>query len=203
MSLSDAPTVAQSPVIPVTNGIGFKDWSLVCDALGQGRQSLILRKGGIAEGRQGFRFKHETFFLFPTQYHQQAERVRPEELPALRVSIPAPEGTVSIRYFFALDWAEWTEDWDALTRLEPFHIWREDVVRERFEYGDQRGLQCAFGRVYRLDPAWTFADRPSFGGCRSWITLPEFPATQHPVEPVLNDDQHAAVAAQVRAALGL
>ena len=28
--------------------VGFKEWSLVCDALGGGTQSVILRKGGIA-----------------------------------------------------------------------------------------------------------------------------------------------------------
>ena len=35
---------------------GFKEWTLICDALGRGEQSIILRKGGIAEGRAGFRF---------------------------------------------------------------------------------------------------------------------------------------------------
>ena len=28
--------------------VGFKEWALVCQALGTGRQSIILRKGGIA-----------------------------------------------------------------------------------------------------------------------------------------------------------
>jgi hypothetical protein len=181
--------------------IGFKDWALICEALGQGRQSLILRKGGIAEGRDGFRFKHEEFFLFPTQYHQQAAKVRPEELATLRPA-PAPaEGTVEIQYFFALEWAVWIEDWEALTRLEPFHVWREEVVRERFDYDEPRGLQCAFGRVYRLDPAWTFPDKPSYGGCRSWINLPELPPETRRT-PVIDDARHRALASEIQAALG-
>ena len=36
----------------------FKEWAIVVDALGRGRQSVILRKGGIAEGRGGFRPEH-------------------------------------------------------------------------------------------------------------------------------------------------
>ncbi len=190
-----------SRVQPTVPAVGFKDWSLVCSALGGGRQSVILRKGGIAEGRAGFRFKHHSFFLFPTQYHQQAERVRPEILPELTPEPPAPAGTVIIRYFFTVDWALWIDDRAALQRLEPFHVWREEVVRERFEYDDQRGLQCAFGRVYRLDPAWSFPDRPSFGGCRSWITLPDFPADTTVLQPVLGDERHASLASEVRAAL--
>ena len=56
--------------------IGFKEWAAVCEALGQGRQSVILRKGGIAEGREGFSFKHSEFFLFPTWFHEQPKKVR-------------------------------------------------------------------------------------------------------------------------------
>ena len=202
MTSSVATPPVSSLVLPTADGVGFKDWSLVCDALGHGRQSLILRKGGIAEGRQGFRFKHGAFFLFPTQYHQQAERVRPEELARLQLATPPPpEGTVAVRLFFALEWAEWSDDRATLARLEPFHVWRDDVVQERFDYDEPPGIQCAFGRVYRLEPTWTFPDRPSYGGCRSWITLPGFPADRHSLEPVLTDAQHAAVAGELRQAL--
>ena len=53
---------------------GFKEWAVICRALAIGRQALILRKGGIAEGRAGFAFQHEEFFLFPTWFHEQLER---------------------------------------------------------------------------------------------------------------------------------
>ena len=194
-------TYAHSTESVAAPSIGFKDWALICDALGTGRQSLILRKGGIAEGREGFRFKHETFFLFPTRYHQQADRVRPEMSAALGPVVTPETGTVEIRYFFVMEWAVWIDGWSTVARLEPFHVWREDVVCERFDYDDQRGLQCAFGRVYRLEPAWTFPDRPSYGGCRSWVTLPEFPAVDTVLVPVLEDARHEVVSRELRAAL--
>jgi hypothetical protein len=180
--------------------VGFKDWALICAALGQGRQSLILRKGGIAEGRDGFRFKHAEFFLFPTQYHEQARKVRPEELAGLHPAPPAAEGTVEIRYFFRLEWALWLDHPAALARLEPFHVWGAEAVRERFAYDSTPGLQCAFGRVYRLEPVWSFPDRPAYGGCRSWVTLPELPA-ETALEAVLEDAEHEARGLAVRAAL--
>src|SRR5438046_2307968 len=68
---------------------GFKEWSLVCDALGRGRQSVILRKGGIAEGRGGFSFRHRGFFLFPTFFHEQIAKVR-----IATADIPAPGSTI-------------------------------------------------------------------------------------------------------------
>ena len=127
--------------------------------------------------------------------------MRPDALPSLGPVERPAEGTVEVRYFFALEWAVWVDDWATLARLEPFHVWREDVVRERFEYDEPRGLQCAFGRVYRLTPPWTFADRPAYGGCRSWVTLPDFPAADISVVPVIDDAQHAAVAQDLRAAI--
>jgi hypothetical protein len=56
--------------------IGFKEWSLVCDAMAHGTQSIILHKGGIAEGREGFSFQHRESFLFPTFFHEQIAKVR-------------------------------------------------------------------------------------------------------------------------------
>jgi hypothetical protein len=55
---------------------GFKEWSSASDALGRGRQSVILGKGGIAEGRGGFSFRYREFFLFPTFFHEQIAKVR-------------------------------------------------------------------------------------------------------------------------------
>ena len=191
-----------SPNAAGATAVGFKDWALVCAALGHGRQSLILRKGGIAEGRDGFRFKHESFFLFPTQYHQQSEMVRPGELPGLRPDPAAPAGTVAIRYFFALDFAAWVDNWPTVARLEPFPLWREEVVRARFAYDEQAGLQCAFGRVYRLETPWSFPDRPAYGGCRSWVNLPES-ASDAAFAPVIGDEAHAERGAAVRAILNL
>ena len=195
-------TASPPTPLPVAESVGFKDWALVCAALGSGRQSIILRKGGIAEGRDGFRFKHERFFLFPTQYHQQAAMVRPEELSNLHPSPTAPEGTVEIRCFFALEFAVWVDRWPHAIALAPFHVWKEEVVRSRFDYDEPAGLQCAFGRVYRLDTPWSFPDRPGYGGCRSWLNLPAVPPGLD-AAPVLDDATHAERAAAVRAALGI
>jgi len=58
--------------------IGFKEWSLMYDALGSGTQSAILRQGGIVEGREVFSFRHREFFLFPTFFYEQIAKVRIE-----------------------------------------------------------------------------------------------------------------------------
>ena len=79
--------------------VGFKEWAIVCEAIGRGEQSIILRKGGIAEGRDGFAFRHAEFFLFPTFFHEQIEQGASEG----RGNSEAREGEIEIRFFAKLE----------------------------------------------------------------------------------------------------
>jgi hypothetical protein len=149
----------------------FKEWALVCEALGSGRQRLIIRKGGIAEGRDGFAFRHREFFLFPTFFHEQLERVRETNGP-----LPKPlSGEIVVRYFVRVKEIRVMTDWAKVCALEPLHILQESVVRERFEYEAVPGVHVAFVDVFRLEPVWRFPDSKSYAGCRSWVELPPPP----------------------------
>src|SRR6478672_3540662 len=168
--------------------VGFKEWALICQALGEGRQTIIIRKGGIAEGRDGFVFRHHEFFLFPTFFHEQLVKVRtPDaELPKTL------ENEIKIRYFARLEAHQEITDWSQAKALEPLHILAEPVVRDRFEYKGA-GLQVALVRVFRVKPAWVFPDKPAYGGCRSWVELPERPIGLQ-FEPVLSAGEFGDVA---------
>ena len=160
--------------------VGFKEWSSVCAAIGAGRQQIILRKGGIAEGRTGFSFaKHDAFFLFPTLFHQQEESVREaSELGDVPMDIPIAEESIPIRYFVEVLWTGEMRDWEAVQKLEPLHIWKESVIRERFEYDDAPGqgsVQLEVLRSWELPETWWIPHHRSFGGCRSWVDLPAIP----------------------------
>jgi hypothetical protein len=159
--------------------VGFKEWALVCAALGEGRQTVVIRKGGIAEGRDGFAFQHREFFLFPTFFHEQLVRVR---LPGASLPVSRP-GEIEIRFFAKVETTRVITDWEEVSALEPFHILQESVVRERFEYDDAPGVHVAFVRVFALEPTWRLPNEKAFGGCRSWVKLPEAPAglRLHPV----------------------
>src|ERR1041384_1829705 len=125
--------------------VGFKEWALVCEALGRGRQAILLRKGGIAEGREGFGFRHDEFFLFPTFFHEQLVKVRTgaAELPTAR------DGEIAIRYNAKIQAQKKIDSWAQAAALERLHILDESVVRERFEYKGA-GLHVALVRVFWL-----------------------------------------------------
>lgn len=174
---------------------GLKEWAIVCEAMGRGEQSIILRKGGLAEGRAGFGFRHPEFFLFPTFFHEQVVKVRVKDadLPQAR------EGEIEVRYFAKVITATHITSWETASALEPLHILQPSVVRERFDYDKAPGLHVALVRVFRLAPGWIFPDASRYGGCRSWVTLPECPS-ETLFEPVLTDRDHEERATRFRAA---
>lgn len=165
--------------------VAFKEWAVVCDALGDGRQSILLRKGGIAEGPDGFAFQHQDFFLFPTWFHEQIAKTT---LPA-GSSLPVePEGEIEIRFAAVLEWTGHVSNFDNLASLREFHILNDSVVRERFHHADQPGLHVALVRVFRLDPPRRIAKDKKFGGCRSWIELPDLDDCT--LISVISDEEH-------------
>ena len=58
--------------------IALKEWAIICKALEDGRQTLLLRKGGILEYRKGFEVKHSEFLLYPTFEHQSMNSIKTE-----------------------------------------------------------------------------------------------------------------------------
>jgi len=173
--------------------VGFKEWALVCDSMLRGETSLIFRKGGIAEGREGFRFRFERFFLFPTYFHEQIKHLR---LEAFQDLSPQTD-PVTITGFAETEFTSWIDDLPKIKRLESLHVLTQAVLEERFRYSKPEGLHLALVRVYKLARPWRFPFRRCYGGCRSWVDLP-VPPLELGLEPVLSEDEHARRRALVR-----
>ncbi len=155
--------------------VAFKEWQLVADAIAQGEQSVLLRKGGISEGKAGFQWLHSRFFLFPSHFHEQAQQVLPLEDGSLRCWERRPdlaEDDVVFSVYVETLATGRLGSWEEVQRLAPYHIWREEIVRERFAWGDEPGIAWAVIRAWNLPTPWILKDRSSFGGCRSWFGLP-------------------------------
>lgn len=178
--------------------IAFKEWALVCEELGSGRQSIILRKGGIAEGRAGFRFQHPEFLLLPTLFHEQAAKLRVPAgtpLPAMRA-----DGRLEVRFAASVEWTRDITDWPQVQALAPFHLWQDFEIEKRFRQDENNTVSLAFVRVRRLSEPFIFDDSPRYGGCRSWVEVPALSAHIAQSE-VLDDATHRAREAMILARL--
>lgn len=181
--------------------IAFKEWAVVVDALGCGEQILILRKGGIAEGRGGFQVEHPAFFLFPTLFHQQRESVLPaaqKRFDEMAPHFPPPE-VLRLEYFAEV--TEWRQldSLEAAERLRGQHIWRDEVVRERFDWGKNKNIFALAVRVFRLPEKMELPMLPSYGGCKSWIELEKEISTDE-ARPVLSEAAFAEKLTRFQAA---
>jgi len=170
----ETAAIAEIPVVEQKQP-AFKEWEAIVEALGQGAQIVILRKGGIAEGRAGFQAKHPKFWLFPTRYHQQWEKTKPE---LRKLITPAPENgkDTPLNYFAEVTDAIYLSSWEQVARLNDVHFWGEEIVRERFEYKDRPGMEAGLHllilRVSRINLPHRLPPAPEYDGCKSWIEVP-------------------------------
>lgn len=157
-----------------TNNIAFKEWAVVCAALGSGRQTIILRKGGINEGREGFRVQHSEFWLLPTRFHQDASMLVPDAEPLWRETQqnqPQP-GKFRIDLYAVVQEVFEALDLTTLEKLAGQHILSKETIEQRFYYR-QPGLFVLTVRAYRTSQPFEIDDSPYIAGCKSWVELPE------------------------------
>ena len=166
-----------TPLPEPTHQPAFKEWEAIVEALGQGAQIIILRKGGIAEGRQGFEARHPKFWLFPTAYHQQWEKTKPELQRFLApAAVRKADQPIALQYFAEVTDAVYLDSWDKVARLDDAHFWTDALLRERFDYaerpGMEPGLHLLIVRVSRINLPHKLAPSKDYDGCKSWIDVP-------------------------------
>ncbi len=182
--------------------LALKEWAAVAAALLDGRQTVLLRKGGIHE--KAFVVGGARFVLFPTIAHSHHERVRPEHLDMLAAGTHAVDeagGTFVVRCGVTLVEAVPVARPERLGDIADLHIWTAESVREdRLRFRPKHPLQVLVVRALGLPSAVRLARLDSYGGCKSWLDLPL--AWDGATGRAVHDEARlAADAARVRAAV--
>ncbi len=174
-----------------TSGVALKEWAVVCAALAAGRQTILLRKGGLAEGPLGFAVTHHEFWLFATRFHQSADELSPVAQPLLAEVLheSPPSGCVRLPLYVTVEAVHQLDCPQLLLRLAELHILAPETVDARFHY-KRPGLSVLTVRAYRPPRVCDIPDSPHFAGCHSWVHLPADLPTAG-VEPVLSDEDFA------------
>jgi hypothetical protein len=156
-----------------TTTLALKEWGAVVHALLDGRQTVLLRKGGIREKR--FDVASDRFVLFPTVAHAHAERVRPgheDLLAAGAADINAEADTFVVRAGVHLVDVIDITDVEALAELHDLHIWTPEHIAERLAFRPKHALQVLVVDTVRLPAPTTVVRTPEYGGCSSWVDVP-------------------------------
>ena len=189
--------------------IAFKEWSIVCDALGEGEQTIIFRKGGIHEGKRGFQFIHNQFLLFPTRFHEQEQKVQLKEPSATRL-VPSEyiEGEkVELKYLCKIHSVEIMNHWETIQALKRFHIWDEPTILERYRWSkegeEEPFISLAILRVFRLSKRIELSYEKKYGGCRSWLKVPEIDSEIiDSSQPIIGDNDFKDLISQINEIVG-
>ncbi|WP_326547137.1 DUF1802 family protein [Mycolicibacterium sp. ND9-15] len=177
----------------------LKEWSAAVRALLDGRQTLLLRKGGIHEKR--FAVTASRFLLFPTVAHSHAERVRPEHRDLLdAAAADSSDDAVVIRAGARVIAAIEVNKPDALKDIAPLHIWTDESVRaDRLDFRPRHRLTALVVQAYPLAHPLRLARMPEYAGCTSWVQLPVDPDWTSPVH---DDATLREIADEVRGLVG-
>jgi hypothetical protein len=181
----------------------LKEWAVVCRALEDGRQSVLLRKGGIIEETRDFSLVERRFLMYPTYEHQDLDSVQAPYRDWFSETLSArpPDDVVRIS-----SWAEVTDlfltsDLGALLALADHYAWSADYIRMRMAYKPRKPMNVVVVRAWTLPEPVDLPVEEHFAGCKSWVPIDQAVALDASKE-VLSDEDHAARAGEIESILG-
>jgi hypothetical protein len=177
----------------------LKEWSAAVHALLDGRQTILLRKGGIGEKR--FEVAAQEFLLFPTVAHSHAERVRPQHRDLLaQAAADSTDEHLLVRAAAKVVAALPVNRPDGLEKIEDLHIWTAESVRaDRLDFRPKYKLAVLVVSAIPLMKPVRLTRTPEYGGCTSWVQVP---VALRLAAAVHDDAALFEVAARVRDAVG-
>jgi len=159
------------------NMLALKEWSIVCRALENGRQSILLRKGGILEYKEGFEISQKIFLLYPTLEHQSREYLQQDYLQEIELLIKnngpnfVQDKINTITILARIEGMQEFNDETKLSKLEKYHIWNEKYVNMRMSYNPKKPMNALLLRIYKLPEPISVKVNPEWAGCKSWINI--------------------------------
>ena len=156
---------------PTSLQVGLKEWAIVCRALESGKQTILLRKGGISESGDGeFHVQHREFLLFPTFLHQNKSMLKPSE-HAEYVAMSAEPDDVTIASAGVVTDIVQLKSREQMDRIDDEHVWTPPLIDMRFNYRPESPLYLLLVRAYRLRTPTAIGNTPAYAGCKSWVPL--------------------------------
>lgn len=188
-------------LLPPDSNLALKEWAVAVSALAQGKQILIIRKGGIHRDDKEFRVVHPEFLLYPTYEHQSHELIKEEYHQDLDRTLEEDDipGLVTLGYWCQVTDKFEVRDEDALDSISSCHIWTTDYAQKRLHWRPKQPLTVALLRVYALQQPQALPILDEFAGCRSWVDLRQDLPLGY-MTPALSDEAYQETADIIRRA---
>lgn len=181
-----------------SNALALKEWAVIEQVLAEGKQTLLLRKGGLHERHGRFSTEPTEFFFFPTYVHQMEQGVVSEAAPELQTALASrpAEDQLVISHYATVAEVQWLDSLERVEVLTGLHCWTAETIEKRFNY-KKPGLYLFLLRVYALPRPRTLPMLKRYAGCRSWVELGEELSTTGAL-PVLEPDAFDEQLSEIR-----
>ncbi|NQW23810.1 MAG: DUF1802 family protein [SAR202 cluster bacterium] len=191
-------------MLPDNCQMALKEWAITVQAMSQGDQVLLLRKGGIHEEGKDFRVIHKEFLFYPTYLHQKEDLLQPAYQPALHklVEQPQDESHVTFSHWARADEVLEISDQEKVDDLEPHYIWTTAYAQSKLHWKPMLPLSVMLLRVYNLEQPVTVPYLPEYGGCTSWVEVLTNVNLGN-MQPVLDDAEYQRRVDDIKGSLGL
>lgn len=183
--------------------VALKEWAVSVQALAEGQQIIVMRKGGIIEETRDFQLISHSFYLMPAYEHQKKQLLKEgyaDELDKTLEGWSADMETIKVESYAEVVEDIEVTDQETLDRLRDFHIWTDTFAEERLRWKKTKPLHILILRVYRLEEPLEIPMRPAYNGCKSWVRLEDEMGVPGLI-PVLNEDVFQAQVEQIKRAL--
>jgi hypothetical protein len=167
---------------------------MVCTALCEGRQMILLRKGGILEAIGGFEIEHRTFLLFPTFLHQNLGMIKKADQAGFQQLAEEPSEITMTCGATVTDIVQ-LKDRGQMDQLEDQHIWTPPLIDMRYNYRPKNPLYLLVVRAFKLKSPVAVANTPEYAGCKSWVPLAS--GVSFEAQPVMSDTSFDARRADI------
>jgi hypothetical protein len=155
---------------PTSLRVALKEWAVVCRALEQGRQTVLLRKGGIYEAAGEFEVENREFLLFPTYLHQNLKMLKESEHAGFEPRSAEPDQVTITAACVVTDIIE-LKSRPQVDAIDDEHVWTAPLIDMRFNYRPDNPLYLLLVRAHRLQKPVLLANTAAYAGCKSWVPL--------------------------------
>ena len=171
------------------NNKALREWATIVKALGEGKQTILIRKGEL-------KFTHNEFFLYPTFTTQTKDKFKGQFHLDFDATVTGrAKGKVMMEFYAQIkEVCEVTKS-KKLLELDSCYTWTSSHVEDYFQKTKDKKLYVIILRVFKLPKPVLI--EPSGPGSIVWVNLPTSISTQGLV-PVLKDSQFKDTAEHVK-----
>jgi len=179
--------------VKLKNNKALKEWATIVKALGEGKQTILIRKRELKS-------TYDEFFLYPTFTSQTKDKFKGQFHSDFDTTMTArAKGKVMIEFYAQITEACEVTKSKKLLGLDSYYIWTSSHVEDYFQKTKDEKLYVIILRVFKL-PKPVFIE-PSGPGSIVWVNLPRPISTQGLV-PVLKDSEFKDTVERIKQIIG-